>query len=123
MVATPPTVRTPPFKVVTPAASVTEVVPPVMEVELSEPAETVPPEMPEVSRPLTVTVPSERPPVMVASEAKLVVPAPAREARVITPVPPVKPRVPALVTPARERSVPETVAEAAASRARVAALW
>ena len=91
------------------------------EAAVREPAETVPPEIEEVRRPATETVPPAMPPVMVASLAKEVVPAPVREARVMVPVVPVKPSVPALVTPERERPVPETVAAALPSRESVAA--
>ena len=120
IVATPPTVRVPPLRVVTVAPLVTVVAPPVTDVELSEPAETVPPEIVEDSRPAAETVPTLRPPVMVAADEKVVVPAPASEARVIVPVAPEKAVVPALVTPARERPVPEIVAEPVASTASVA---
>ena len=107
------------LKVVIEAAPVMVFVPPVTEVELSEPALTVPPprvpvsrpvevtlppvilpvrvpavtvplETAAVSRPTTVTVPVLMPPVMAASLPKRVEPAPAREVRVMTPLPLVK---------------------------------
>ena len=126
IVATPPTVSVPPLKVVTPAAPVTEVVPPVMEDEEREPALTVPLEIAAVSRPTAETAPPATPPVMVASLPKRVAPAPVSEVRVIVPVRPVKLRLfavaLALVTPARVRPVPEIVAKPVLSRASVAVL-
>jgi hypothetical protein len=112
------------LKVVTPAASVTVVLPPVMADEVSASAETVPPEMAEVSRPVTMTVPPAMPPVVAASLAKEVCPPPPSEPIVTVPVAPVNRSAPtvvfALVTAPRLRPVPDNVAKPVALRTSVA---
>ena len=87
----------PPDKVPIVAMPLTVVVPPLMVVAVRLPAEIVPPEMSEVSRPATLTSPCEMPDAeMVASLAKVAVPPLLSEASVMTPVVPVKLSVPAL---------------------------
>ena len=114
------------MSVVTVAAPVIVLVPPVTEVEVREPAETVPPEMLAPRAPTTVTVPAPTPPVMSASLPNRVEPAPASEARMILPLVPEKLSelavVLALVTaPLNVRPVPDTVAEPVALSVSVAA--
>ena len=130
MVATPPTVVEPldELKVVIPAAPVMVFVPAVMEVEVSEPALTVPPPKVLVSKPATSTVPAEIPfEVIVAAERKRVLPAPESEARVIVPEAPLKSRASAVVfkldtAPTERPAVLEIVAVPLALRSRVAAV-
>ena len=64
MVATPPTVRIPPLKVVTSALPVTFVSPLAMLAEASESAKTTPPVMSAVSSPVTLTLPPAMLPVV-----------------------------------------------------------
>ena len=124
IVAIPPTVSVPPLKVVTPAASVTVVVPPVKADEVSALAETVPPEMAEVSRPVTTTVPPAMPPVVAASLAKEVWPPPPSEPIVTVPIEAVNCSAPTVVlafaTFPRERPAAENVAKPVALRLSVA---
>ena len=127
MVASPPMVVDPPLllRVVIDASPVMVFVPPVTEVELSEPALTEPPVMVAVSRPTTVTVPPLTPPVMVALLPNRLEPVPLREVRVIVPGLPEKSRelaeVLLLVTaPVSVRFVPEIVAVPELSRVSVA---
>ena len=100
------------------------VAPPVIEAELSVAAETVPPEIAEVSRPVTTTVPPEMPPVVAASLAKEVWPPPPSAPMVVVPVTLVNSKAPtvvlALVTAPRKRSVAENVAKPVPSSASVA---
>ena len=112
IVAMPPTVTLPPFSVVIEASEVEVIVPPVMDEAANVLVLTVPPEMADVRRPATFTVPVAIPPVMLASDEKLVVPAPAREATVIAPVLPVKFNVPFAVIAPRVKPVPEILAVA-----------
>jgi hypothetical protein len=120
----PPTVVAPPLTVVTDAALVIPVTPPLTLVLESVPAFTTPPLMSLVSRPATFTVPRLRPPVIVAFDANRVFPSPDSEASVVVPLTPVKYTLLAVVfkllTAARVRPVPLIVANPLASTLKAA---